>query len=48
MLSETFDFFGLNFYSANLVRPGSPEADPNPSFNNDKETMSSASPDWLG
>lgn len=47
-LSETYDFFGLNFYSASLVKPGLPEADPKPNYYNDKETIGEADPNWLG
>ena len=44
----TYDFLGLNFYSANYVTSDVSTDLNNPSYYNDKDTKGSSDPTWLG
>ena len=44
----SYDFLGLNFYSANYVTPDVSTNVENPSYYDDKDTKGSSDPKWLG
>lgn len=44
----TFDFLGLNFYSANYVTSDVSTNKDNPSYYDDKDTKASSDSAWLG
>lgn len=47
-ISGTFDFYGLNFYSAHMVTAGDDSVADDPNYWNDKATNTYADPQWLG